>query len=114
MNTGRAEGTAVARDAADADAIAAAVLACPAVADLSGGTVGEVATYLPGRRVKGVRVREDRIDIQVVGVYGVPIPDLAQQVRAAVARPARRRAVNVRVEDLRTAEESAHAALTRP
>ena len=56
--------------AADADAIAAAVLACPSVAGLGGGPAGAVATYLPGRRVTGVRVRPDGPAGQVGGRTG--------------------------------------------
>ena len=33
---------------------------CPGCTDLHGGVLGEVATYLPGRRVTGVRLRERR------------------------------------------------------
>lgn len=36
-----------------------AVLAMPQVAGLDGGPFGTVATYLPGRRVEGVAVRDD-------------------------------------------------------
>ena len=36
--------------------VAAAVLSVPGVHDLHGGVLGEVATYLPGRRVNGIRL----------------------------------------------------------
>ncbi|WP_380166347.1 hypothetical protein [Jannaschia sp. R86511] len=39
-----------------ADVLAAAVLATPGVVGLHGGRFGEIGTYLPGRRVVGVRV----------------------------------------------------------
>ncbi|WP_235487051.1 hypothetical protein [Frankia sp. AvcI1] len=50
--------------------------------------VAEVATYLPGRRVAGVRVRADRILVQVDCRYGPRLADLADRVRAAVLRAA--------------------------
>lgn len=67
-----------------ADAVAAAVRAVPGVVDLHAGTFGEVATYLPGRRVTGVRVRDDGVAVHVVLRFGVPVLDTAQRVRAAV------------------------------
>lgn len=86
--------------ALEAEAVAATVRGCPSVVDLSAGSFGEVATYLPGRRVVGVRMIGDRLDIHLVARYGVPIPVLAAEVRAALARLARGRAVDIRVEDL--------------
>ena len=41
------------------DRVAAAVRAVPGVHDLHGGAFGEVAAYLPGRRVPGLRVGSD-------------------------------------------------------
>ena len=41
----------------DPQAIATAVEACRSVSRLSGGIAGEAASYLPGKRVNGVRVR---------------------------------------------------------
>ena len=40
-----------------ADEVAAAVAAAPGVSRLSGGHLGGVGTYLPGRRVTGVVLR---------------------------------------------------------
>jgi uncharacterized alkaline shock family protein YloU len=86
--------------AAEAEVIAATVRDCPSVVDLAGGRFGEVATYLPGKRITGVRVTEDRIDVHLVGRYGIPIPVLAVEIRAALTHVARGRAVDIRVEDL--------------
>ncbi len=41
-----------------ADRVAAAVLGVTGVHALHAGVLGEVATYLPGRRVPGIRLRE--------------------------------------------------------
>jgi len=46
---------------------------------------GEVATYLPGRRVAGVRVREPGVDIHVSVRFGVPIREVAERIQTAVA-----------------------------
>jgi len=85
---------------AEAEAVAATVRSCPAVVDLAGGDFGEVATYLPGRRITGVRVSDDRIDVHLVGRYGIPIPALAAEVRTALTPLAQGRAIDIRVEDL--------------
>ena len=83
------------------DAVAAAVASCPSVARLSGGTLGEVATYLPGRRVSGVRVTEDGgIEVHVVAHYGPPVASVAAEVRAAVAAVAGLVPITVGVDDL--------------
>lgn len=68
----------------DPQAIATAVEACASVSRLSGGVSGEVATYLPGSRVNGVRVREDGIAVNVVAYWGLPAEQVGDEVRAAV------------------------------
>jgi len=82
-----------------ADRVAAAVLTVRGVIGLHGGMFGETATYLPGRRVPGVRLTEDVTDIHLSLAYGSPIAATAQQVRTAVAAlvPG---PVNVTVEDV--------------
>jgi len=83
--------------------IVAAVLAVPGVARMHGGMFGEVATYLPGRRVRGVQLHEDSAAVHVVLDWGVDIGFTADLVRSAVqqlvATP-----VDVTVEDLDDAE----------
>ena len=86
--------------AADPDVVAAAVAACPDVVALSGGTVGEVATYLPGRRVAEVRIAADAIEVHVVARYGPTVAEIADQVRRAVRRVAGSLPVTVGVDDL--------------
>jgi hypothetical protein len=84
----------------DAEEIASTVATCPAVAAMSAGPTGTVATYLPGRRVFGVRVRNRRVEIHVVGVWGVPIPSLVSEVRRSVAELVDGHDVDIVVEDL--------------
>jgi hypothetical protein len=90
-------------EAAIADAVRAAVLACPAVVALHPGRlVHRTVTYLPGRRIDGVHVEDHRIAVSVVGLLGVPLVVLVDQVRTAVAPLAPGRAVDVHVADLST------------
>lgn len=86
--------------AVDADAVASAALSVPTVARLGKGTGVEVATYLPGRRVTGVRVAEDDVEVHVVARWGASLPELGDQVRTAVAPHAGGRRVEVHVEDI--------------
>lgn len=68
------------------DLIAAAVSVVPGVAGLHGGVFGEVASYLPGRRVTGVRARGDAVtEIHVAVYYGASIRETVAQVRLAAA-----------------------------
>jgi len=72
-------------DGVDVDAVAAAVRGCPAVDDLAGGPLGGVATYLPVRRVPGIRISDDRIEVHVRGVWDQPVSLIADQIRGALA-----------------------------
>ena len=89
------------RDTAEAgrlaDRVAAAVAGCPAVAALAGGPV---ATYLPGRIVPGVAVRDDLVVVAVVARLGRPLAEAAGQVRAAVGGVAPGIAVDVYIDDI--------------
>jgi hypothetical protein len=85
---------------ADPDLIAAAVLAVPHVAGLSGGRLGEIATYLPGRRVEGVRIRPGQIEVHVVARYGPTMSEVGAAVHAAVVGAAGPGEVVVGIDDL--------------
>ncbi len=82
-----------------ADRIVQAVLAVPGVAALHPGMFGEVATYLPGRRVAGVRVGTDAIDVHVSLVFDAPVRATAASIRRAL-HPLTALPVNVTVEDV--------------
>jgi len=74
------------RDRADlADRVAAAVLAVPGVHDLHGGVLGEVATYLPGRRVNGIRLLDGVTQVHLVLAWDAPMALTVDTVRATVA-----------------------------
>jgi hypothetical protein len=85
---------------ANAIAIAVAVSAAPGVATLSGGRFGGVGTYLPGRQVTGIVIRDQDLEVHVVGRYGVPVAQIAAEVRRAVEPYAGDRTVHVIIEDL--------------
>lgn len=98
--------TAVGDEPDPADRVAAAVLAVDGVAELHGGMFGEAATYLPGRKVAGIRLSEQGAEVHVVVDYGRAAPRVADAVRRAVA-PLVTGTVDVIVEDIRTDDDSA-------
>ena len=87
-------------DGVDVDAVVAAVRGCPAVDDLDGGRLGDVATYLPGRRVAGIRIDENRIEVHVRGVWDQPVGLIAAQVRSALAALHGGRVIDVVLTDV--------------
>ena len=87
-------------EAIDVDAVAERAGKCRSVARLSGGQFGEVATYLPGRRVRGVRLAESHVEIHVVACWGASVPDVAAEVRAAVGPIAGGLPIDVHVDDV--------------
>ena len=94
-------------DGVDLDAVAAAARSCTAVDDLCPGPWGGVVSYLPGREVAGVRVTHDHVVISVRGRWGVPVSELAGQVRAAVTGLVAPRRVDIVLADLADAEAPA-------
>ena len=82
-----------------AELIALAALSVTGVYELHSGSFGEVATYLPGRRVEGVRIRDDHVEVHLVLVWGFPVLETAERVRAVVSPIAGRR-VDVVVQDV--------------
>ena len=87
-------------DGVNVDAVAAAVQVCPGVSGLDGGRFGEVASYLPGRRVPGVVVRKDSVLVQIRARWGIPAADLLSQVTAVVTPLIGARLVEVVVADI--------------
>ncbi len=90
---------------ADLEAVAAAALGSPLIADLTGGRFGEVATYLPGRRLLGVREVDGTVEVHVVAKWGTPLPEVAEVVRAAVAAHTGGAPVAVFVDDIEVPDE---------
>ncbi len=89
-----------ARTEPDADGLVDAVTGQPGVVRLHPGRFGEVATYLPGRKVGGVEIGEDRVAVHVVARYGARAPDVADAVRQAATPFAPGWAIDVVIEDV--------------
>jgi NADH dehydrogenase FAD-containing subunit len=85
----------------DAERVAHAVERVPTVARLSAGSTGaEVATYLPGRRVRGVRVAAGTVEVHVVARWPAVLPEVGDAVRSAATPLVGGRAVEVVIDDL--------------
>ncbi len=99
-----------------------AVAECPAVSGLDSGRYGEVASYLPGRQVRGVVVTGGTVLVQVRSRWGVPAAELLRQVTAVVSPLAGRRRIDLVIgdiddplpDDLPPAVTAAGAVLTGP
>jgi hypothetical protein len=94
-----------------ADRIAAAVTGCPDIASLGQVPGIPVATYLPGRTVSGVAVRPDEVEVSLVARFGPPLPEIAAQVREAVAPLVPGRRVDVVVADIISPEAQSAAGM---
>ncbi|MEU5842569.1 hypothetical protein [Rhodococcus sp. NPDC047139] len=86
-----------------ADLIAEAALAVPGVVGLHHGAFGEVATYLPGRRVEGVRLTDQICAVHIVVRIPADLPAVADAVRVRVA-PLVDVPVQVTIEDVDAGE----------
>jgi hypothetical protein len=98
----------------DPEAIAAATLASPSVARLFPGVAGEIASYLPGRQVPGVRIRSDAVEIHVTVRWGGFLPAVGEEVRASVAPLSGTLPVFVFVDDVQTPDESPESQAALP
>jgi hypothetical protein len=87
-------------DGIDIDAVAAAVRGCAGVAGLDGGQFGEVASYLPGRKVEGIVVSGGRVTVQIRSQWAVPVPELAALIRAVLVPLTGHRPVDVVIADI--------------
>lgn len=85
-----------------AERVAAVVTAHPAVARLYGGTFGDVATYLPGRRLVGIRIGEgsEPVELGVVLTLDRPIPGVVRALRRQVSELCGGAAVDIVVGDV--------------
>ncbi|QGK69527.1 hypothetical protein GIY23_08320 [Allosaccharopolyspora coralli] len=82
-----------------ADRLAREVEAHPSVVRLDGRSF--VATYLPGRRVEGIRANDpgEPVDVAVVVRLDRPLPEVIDEVRARVVAVAGDVPVNIAVAD---------------
>ena len=98
----------------DVDAVSERALRCRSVARISTGPFGEVATYLPGRRVPGVRLRDGRLEIHVVACWGAEVAELAAEVRKAVRTVAGEVPIDVHVDDIDVPDDADGAQIYLP
>lgn len=82
-----------------AEVVAAVVLAVPGVVRLHGGPFGGIGTYLPGRRVTGVRIDDDGTEVHVVLSATEPVAATAGRIQRAVSAVAPM-PVRVHVDDI--------------
>ncbi|HTF08110.1 MAG TPA: hypothetical protein VK659_08065 [Asanoa sp.] len=87
-------------DGVDVDLIAAAVQDCPAVDALVAGPPAMAATYLPRRRVTGIRIEDDVVTVQVRLRWGSTVGQLARQVWRAVRPHAGRHRVDIVIAEI--------------
>lgn len=78
------------------DAVAQAVAGVPVVRLHEGSAV---ATHLPGRRVAGVRLHDDGVEVHVATVWPTTVSEAAEAVRSAL-RPLGPTHVDVVVDDV--------------
>ena len=85
-----------------AERVAAAVAAHPGVAGLHGGIYGSVTTYLPGRKLIGVRigVGDEPVEVAVVLYPDRPIPEVVRSLRSEVSRLCGGAVVDITVADI--------------
>ena len=84
----------------DIDAVAAAVRGCAGVSGLDGGRFGEVASYLPGRKVQGIVVSGGRVRVQIRSHWAVSAPELAALIKAVLIPLTGHRPVDVVIADI--------------
>jgi uncharacterized alkaline shock family protein YloU len=94
-----------------AERVVAAVTAVPGVVAMHPGRFGEVATHLPGRRVVGVQLRADLVEVHVMLAWEADLLRTADAVRAAAVAAAGR-PVDVVVQDVLGPHDSVPVART--
>ena len=84
-----------------AERVAAVVTAHPAVARLHGGTFNDIATYVPGGRLTGVRIGDGGpVELALVVRLGHRIPDVVDSLRREVSLMCGGAAVDITVADI--------------
>lgn len=92
-----------------AQQVAAAAQAVPGVTGLHAGVFGEVATYLPGSRVSGVRMSDDSGEVHIIVDINHDLRAVADDVVTAASRAAGV-PVSVVVEDVSVGPAESHDA----
>lgn len=91
-----------------AELIRAAVLETPGVAGMGRGRLAEAATYWVNRKVLGVVIRPDAIEVHVVARYpeAFPLPKFERRLRARLQPLAQARRTDLVIEDLAMPDET--------
>ncbi len=88
----------------DVDALHDAVLAYPGVAGLGSRLPGALATYLPGRRVMGIRVSADLIELEVRTRSDAAALQVGAALQADLKQQAAGRRIDVTIVDIELPE----------
>jgi hypothetical protein len=84
----------------DVDAVHDAVVACTGVAGLGTGLPGSSATYLPGRRVPGVRVSPNAVELEIRAAWDSSAPQIFAEIQQVLAIVAPGRRIDVTIADI--------------
>ena len=84
----------------DLDRIVEVARSVPGVVEMTGGPLGSASTYLPGRRVPGVRLAEDLVAVHLVVTLDRPLHEVANDVRHALSAALGGRRIDVVIEDV--------------
>lgn len=85
-----------------AEVVTDAVISVDGVVATHSGMFGEVGTYLPGRRIPGIRLGDDAVEVHVTVSYGSDLARTAAAIRSRVSALTGARTVDVRIEDIVT------------
>lgn len=83
-----------------AETVAERAMLSRSVHGLYAGGAVEVATYLPGKRISGVRIRESEVEVHVVARWGTRLMDVAEEVRELVSPVTGDLPVSVFIDDV--------------
>ncbi len=88
----------------DVDALHDAVLAYPGIAGIGSSLPGALATYLPGRRVMGIRVTADVIELEVRTRADAAALHVGAGLQADLKQQAAGRRIDVTIVDIELPE----------
>jgi hypothetical protein len=72
----------------------------PSVERRAGGVLGTAAAYLPGERIEGLRLRDDRLEVHVVMRWGSTVDDVEREVLAAAGTGWDPKKVDLVIDDI--------------
>lgn len=71
-----------------------------------------LTTYLPGRRIAGIRINADSVELEVVAAWGASAADIASQVRGAARGLVVGRRIDITIADINLPDPQLPAAGT--